>query len=169
MDGPRGNATKTARYFEDYIPGTVFEGGPIVVDEAEIVAFAQRYDPQSFHVDAVAAADSVFGGLIASGWHTVGLTMRLLVEHYLSDASSLGSPGIDELRWLAPVRPGDELRVRVSVLEAKRSRSKPDRGLVRSSIDVRNQRRETVLTMKAMSLIRLRDPGAAVAIAEQSR
>jgi acyl dehydratase len=147
-----------ARYFEDYTPGTVFEGGPIVVDEAEIVAFAQRYDPQSFHVDAVAAADSIFGGLIASGWHTVGLAMRLLVAHYLSEASSLGSPGIDELRWWKPVRPADELRVRVSVVEARRSRSKPDRGLVRSLIVVTNQRSEEVLTMQAMNLMRLRDP-----------
>jgi acyl dehydratase len=155
------NVAQVPRYFEDYVPGTVFEGGPIVVDEAEIVAFARRYDPQSFHVDAVAAANSVFGGLIASGWHTVGLTMRLLVEHYLSEASSLGSPGIDELRWRKPVRPGDELRVRARVFEAKRSRSKPDRGLVRSSIDVSNQRGEPVLTMKAMNLILLRNPGAA--------
>jgi acyl dehydratase len=155
------NVAQAARYFEDYVPGTVFEGGPIVVDDAEIVAFARRYDPQSFHVDAMAAANSVFRGLIASGWHTVGLTMRLLVEHYLSEASSLGSPGIDELRWLKPVRPADELRVCVTVLEATRSRSKPDRGLVRSSIDVSNQRGESVLTMKAMNLMLLRDPGAA--------
>jgi acyl dehydratase len=158
-----------ALHFEDYVPGTVFEGGPIVVDESEIVAFARRYDPQSFHVDAVAAAGGPFGGLIASGWHTVALTMRLLVENYLSEVSSLGSPGIDELRWLRPVRPADELCVRVSILEATRSRSKPDRGLVRSSIEVRNQRGELVLTMKAMNLMLLRAPGAAAAAAEQAR
>jgi acyl dehydratase len=163
------NVARAARYFEDYVPGTVFEGGPIVVDAAEIVAFARRYDPQSFHVDAAAAADSIFGGLIASGWHTVGLTMRLLVEHYLSEASSLGSPGIDELRWLKPVRPADELRVRVSILEARRSHSKPDRGLVRAAIDVSNQRGEQVLSMKAMNLMRLRDPGAADATPGQAR
>jgi acyl dehydratase len=159
----------TVLYFEDYVPGTVFEGGPIVVDESEIVAFARRYDPQSFHVDAVAAAGGAFGGLIASGWHTAALTMRLLVESYLSDVSSLGSPGIDELRWLRPVRPADELCVRVSILEATRSRSKPDRGLVRSLIEVSNQRRELVLTMKAMNLVLLRAPGAAVATAGPMR
>ena len=91
--------------------------------------------------------------------------MRLLVEHYLSDASSLGSPGIDELRWLKPVRPGDALRVRASVLEARRSRSKPDRGLVRTAIDVTNQHGEPVLKMTAMNLIRLRGPGPAEATA----
>lgn len=145
------------RYFEDYIPGAVFEAGPIVVDEAEIVAFARRYDPQPFHVDPAAAARSTFGGLIASGWHTIALTMRMLVEGYFSEASSLGSPGVDEIRWLRPVRPGDELRVRVRVLEAQRSRGKPDRGVIRASIETRNGRDEPVLTMTAMNLMLLRD------------
>jgi len=103
------------------------------------------------------------GGLIASGWHTAALTMRLLVENYLSEESSLGSPGIDELRWIKPVRPGDALSVRVMVDDARRSRSRPDRGLVRSSIEVRNQSGETVMTFKAMSLIGLRNPGAGAA------
>ncbi len=148
------------RHFEDYVPGAVFEAGPIVVDEAEIIDFARRYDPQPFHVDPELAARSTFGGLIASGWHTIALTMRMLVESYFSAASSLGSPGIDEIRWLRPVRPGDALRVRVRVLEAKRSRSKPDRGMVRASIETRNGRDEPVLTMIAMNLILLRDPSA---------
>jgi acyl dehydratase len=156
------------RYFEDYVPGSRFDGGPIVVDESEVIAFARRYDPQSFHVDAAAAAGSAFGGLIASGWHTIAMTMRVLVERYLSEASSLGSPGIDELRWLKPVRPGDELSVRVTVLETKRSRGKPDRGLVRSSIEVGNQRGEQVLSMIAMNLVRLRNPGAGEATAERA-
>ncbi len=146
------------RYFEDYVPGAVFDGGPIVVDESEIITFARRYDPQPFHIDAAAAARSAFGGLIASGWHTIALTMRMLVEDYFSEASSLGSPGVDEIRWLRPVRPGDELRVRVRVLEAKRSGSKPDRGLVRAAIETRNGRDEPVLTMTAMNLMLLRDP-----------
>ena len=160
MDHARGNVAMAALHFEDYIPGTVFECGSIVVHEADIIAFARRYDPQPFHTDPAAAARSAFGGLIASGWHTAALTMRLLVGRYLSEASSLGSPGIDELRWLKPVRPADELSIRVSVLEARRSRSKPDRGLVRSSIQVSNQRNEPVMTMIAMNLVLLRDPGA---------
>jgi len=145
-----------ARYFEDYAVGAIFECGTVVVDETEIIAFASRYDPQPFHIDPVAAAHGPYGGLIASGWHTIALTMRRLVEQYLSEASSLGSPGIDEVRWLKPVRPGDELRVRVVVLDARPSRSKPDRGLIRAAIEVGNQRDEPVLTMVAINLMLLR-------------
>jgi acyl dehydratase len=145
------------RWFEDYRPGLVLQFGAVAVDEAEVVEFARRYDPQPFHVDAGAAAAGAYGGLIASGWHTGSLMMRLLVEHYLSPASSLGSPGLDELRWLAPVRPGDVLSVRVTILETRRSRSKPDRGLVRSRIEVLNQRGEVVMSMLALNLTRCRD------------
>lgn len=157
------DAPRRARYFEDYPPGTEFSCGPIDISADDIVAFAQRYDPQPFHIDPLAAGASMFGGLIASGWHTVALTMRLLVENYLSPESSLGSPGIDELRWLKPVRPGDALSVRVVVEEARRSRSKPDRGLVISSIETRNQHGERVMSMKAMNLVLLRIEGAASA------
>jgi acyl dehydratase len=146
------------RYFEDYATGSVFECGPIQVEEAEIIAFARRYDPQSFHTDPAAAAHSVFGGLIASGWHTAAMAMRQLVEQYLSSVASLGSPGIDELRWILPVRPADVLRVRVTVLEAKRSRSKPDRGIVRSLIEVSNQRGDLVMSLKAINLLLCREP-----------
>jgi acyl dehydratase len=99
-----------------------------------------------------------FGGLIASGWHTASLMMRLLADHYLSKVASLGSPGVDELRWTQPVRPGDALSIRVTVLDAKRSRSKPDRGIVQTSIEVLNQRGEIVATMKAINLLRCRSP-----------
>lgn len=119
-----------ARYFEDYLTGAVHEFGSIAVDEAEVVAFGRRYDPQPFHTDPDAAKTSMFGGLIASGWQTAGLMMRLVVEHYLSHVASLGSPGVDEVRWPQPVRPGDTLRVRATVLDARRSHSKPDRGIV---------------------------------------
>src|SRR5436309_475341 len=128
------------RYFEDYQAGISDEFGRITVEEEEVIAFGHRFDPQPFHTDPAAAEQSVFGGLIASGWHTASLMMRLLVEHYLSPSASLGSPGIDELRWLKPVRPGDVLSVRVTVLDATRSRSKPDRGIVRSQVEVLNQR-----------------------------
>jgi acyl dehydratase len=144
------------RYFEDYVPGTVFEYGEIRVDEAEIVEFARRFDPQYMHVDPAAAAAGRFGGLIASGWHTAAMMMRLVVDNFLPGRASLASPGIDELRWLQPVRPGDVLRVRVSVLEATRSRSKPDRGIVRTLIEVLNQRGELVMSMKPMNIIACR-------------
>ena len=112
------------RYFEDYVPGAVYEFGSIDVSEAEIIEFALRFDPQDMHLDPDAAARGPFGGLIASGWHTAAMMMRLFCDHFLSKAASLASPGIDELRWLRPVRPGDVLRIRVSVLEGTRSRSR---------------------------------------------
>jgi len=126
------------------------------VDETEVVDFGRRFDPQPFHVDAGAAAAGPFGGLIASGWHTCALMMRLFAQEFLSPASSLASPGVDELRWILPVRPGDELVLRTTVEEARSSRSKPDRGLVRTRIELINQADEVVLRMVAMNLIRRR-------------
>jgi acyl dehydratase len=148
------------RWFEDYVPGTSAEFGGVTVTEDDILTFARQYDPQPFHTDPEAAARTAYGGLIASGWHTVAVTMRVLVDHYLSRVASLGSPGIDELRWTRPVRPGDHLRVRVTVLEARPSRSKPDRGLVRSHIEVLNHHDEVVMTLTAMNLLRRRTPEA---------
>ncbi|GHF48815.1 acyl dehydratase [Amycolatopsis bartoniae] len=144
------------RYFEDYVPGSTHEFGAVKVTEQEIVEFATRYDPQPFHVDAEAAAQSPFGGLIASGWHTASMMMRLLADNYLSPVSSLGSPGIDELRWPRPVRPDDELRLRVTVVEARPSKSKPDRGLVRTRIELLNQDDELVFSALALNLVRRR-------------
>lgn len=148
------------RYFQDYVPGSAEEFGPVSITEDEMLGFARRYDPQPFHADPAAARNGPFGGLIASGWHTAALTMRVLVDNYLSPASSLGSPGIDELRWVRPVRPGDSLRVRAMVLEARRSRSKPDRGLIRSRFEVVNQDGEIVMTLTAMNLMRCREAAA---------
>ena len=145
------------RYFEDYVAGSVHEFGPIVVEEAEVIAFAQRFDPQPFHIDPEAAAQTMFKGLIASGWHTGGMTMRLCVDHYLSKVASLGSPGIEELRWLKPVRPGDALSVGVTILEAKRSRSKPDRGVISSFIETLNQHGEVVMSLKAANFMLCRE------------
>ncbi len=144
------------RYFEDYTVGLAYEYGAVAVEEAEAIAFARAFDPQPIHVDPVAAAHGPFGGLIASGWHTTALMMRLFVANYLSSVASLASPGVDELRWLKPVRPGDTLRIRVTVTEARRSQSKPDRGMVRTLIEVINQRGEIVSTLKAMNLLRCR-------------
>ena len=145
------------RYFEDYVPGSVFEYGTVTVNQADVIEFAQRCDPQPFHIDPAAAARGPFGGLIASGWHTASLVMRLVVDHYLSSVAGLGSPGVEELRWTRPVRPGDSLRVRVSVLDARRSRSKPDRGIVRSHIEVLNQAGDVVMSLKALNILRCRE------------
>lgn len=147
---------RDARHFEDYPAGMVVECGPIGVDEAGIIAFGRQFDPQPFHVDARGAATGPFGGVIASGWHTASLMMRLLVDHFLPGAAGLASPGIDELRWLAPVRPGDRLSLRITVTEARRSRSKPDRGLVQTYNELVNQDGAPVLTVKAMTLMRCR-------------
>lgn len=144
------------RWFEDYVVGSTGEFGPVEVDETELVEFGRRYDPQPFHVDAQAAAAGPFGGLITSGWQTCALMMRLLAQDYLSPASSLGSPGIDELRWLRPVRPGDQLLLHTTVEEARLSRSKPDRGLLRTRVELTNQTGETVLSMTALNLVRCR-------------
>ncbi|HEX4173068.1 MAG TPA: MaoC family dehydratase [Acetobacteraceae bacterium] len=139
------------RYFEDYRVGMVDEFGEIRVSAEEIVAFARRYDPQPMHVGP--------GEVIASGWHTAAMVMRLFVEHYLSKVATLPSPGIDELRWTRPVRPGDTLRVRVSVTETRLSHSKPDRGIVRSLVEVLNQAGDVVMTFRPMNLMRCRNSG----------
>ncbi len=145
--------SRTHCFFEDYVVGDVFEYGSIALSEQDIVEFARRYDPQYLHVDPEAARRGPFGGLIASGWHTNAVIMRLFVDNYLPGAASLASPGIDELRWLRPVRPGDVLRIRVRVVEARASKTKPDRGLVRSSIEALNQRDEIVATMLGTNFI----------------
>jgi acyl dehydratase len=135
------------RYFEDFEPGEVMELGSHAVTEQEIVEFARRWDPQPFHVDPEAAKESVFGGLIASGWHTGAMWMRLYVDSLLDAASSMGSPGVEELRWLAPVRPGDVLAGRLTVLETTPSERRPDRGTVRIRGEMVNQDGVTVLSM----------------------
>jgi acyl dehydratase len=144
------------RYFEDYVSGTTFEYGEISLSADEIIEFARRFDPQPIHIDPEAAARGPFAGLIASGWHTASVMMRLLADHYISHVASMASPGVDEIRWLIPVRPGDTLSIRVTVLETKRSRSKPDRGTVRSLVEVMNQNREVVMSLKPLSIVRCR-------------
>ncbi len=147
------------RYFEDYVEGEVHSFGSIDVEQDEIVAFAKYYDPQSLHTDPEAAKSGPFHGLIASGWQTCGLMMRLYVEHYLTHAASLASPGLDELRWLKPVRPGDRLSVRVTVLKAAASKSRPDRGAVTSFVEVFNQANELVMSLKVVNIIGRRPQG----------
>jgi len=139
-------------YLEDFAPGQVRESRPRTLTKNEIVAFARDYDPQPFHIDEAAGQRSVFGGLIASGWQTVGIMMRLMWDTFLEDTVSLGSPGCDEIRWLMPVRPGDTLRARFTVTEVAPSRSKPDRGIVRTFAEVLNQRGEIVMTVRGLGM-----------------
>lgn len=141
------------KYFEDYEPGSVHDLGSVSVSAAEIMDFARTYDPQPMHTDPEAAQDGPFGGLIASGWQTCVLTMQRFVPGYLSPVSSLGSPGIDKLRFTVPVRPGDMLSVRATVLSARPSASKPDRGIVRTKLETRNGGGAVVLSMVLVNLI----------------
>ncbi|GAA3816279.1 MULTISPECIES: MaoC family dehydratase [Amycolatopsis] len=141
------------RFFEDYEPGAVYEYGHLSVTEKEILDFATQFDPQPIHTRPEWANTGPFGGLIASGWHTTGLMMRLFADHYLSRNASLASPGVDELRWPAPVRPGDSLRLRATVVSARASRSKPDRGLVHTRGELLNQDDQVVLSLVAMNLV----------------
>lgn len=150
-------ADNPVRYFEDYTPGLTVDCGTFTLSEEEIISFAKEYDPQPFHVDPAAAAAGPVGGLIASGWHTTSMMMRLLVEKFISGTTGLGAAGIDEIRWPRPVRPGDTLRVRAEVTDARRSRSKPDRGIVTSFMEITNQHGETVMTMKATNFFLTRE------------
>lgn len=148
------------RYWEDFTVGETTELGTVDVTREEIVEFAQRYDPQPFHVDDAAADDGPYGGLIASGWHTASLFMGLFVRTILLDAASMGSPGVEELRWTAPVRPGDRLTGRVTVTASEPSSKRPDRGTVFTTSEVLNQDGAVVMTMKARGFFGRRDPAS---------
>lgn len=144
------------RWFEDYAVGEMFEFGDRLVTEADIVDFAGRYDPQAFHTDAEAAAQSSFGGLVASGWMTAALLMREMCDHFIPPLSAMGSPGVDELRWLWPVRPGDRLRVRVTIADVRASQSKTDRGVITLNQQVINQAGEVVMRLSGQAILRRR-------------
>ncbi len=151
------------RYFDDFTVGQVNEFPPRPVSEAEIVAFAREYDPQPFHIDREAAARTPYGGIIASGWHTIGMTMRLMVDHLISASASMGSPGVERLRWIKPVRPGDVLTLRGTIVETKASSSKPDRGVVVTEYELRNQDGDVVMTMRGKGMYGRRQPSTAKA------
>jgi acyl dehydratase len=146
------------RYFEDFPVGLTVDLGSHEFTAEDIIAFARQYDPQTMHTDPEQARSSIYGGLIASGWHTVVAYMRLLVDAVMGDSESLGSPGVENLRWLKPVRPGDTLRARFTVLEANESRSRPDRGIVRSRGEMLNQRDEVVMQVEAVNFFGRRSP-----------
>lgn len=141
------------RCFDDFVAGDVIDLGEIELSQDNIIAFAEAYDPQPFHTDPAAATTSIYGGLIASGWQTACLFMRLLATNLLNDSLSLGSGGLDDLRWLAPVRPGDRLTASIEIKKTRASRSKPDRGIVTWRGSMCNQDGIEVMTMDATFMI----------------
>lgn len=145
--------------FADFHAGQVIEAGPYVLTEAELLQFARAYDPQWFHTDAEAAAESPFGGLIASGWHTCSIAMRLVVEAALAGSESFASPGLEHVRWPNPVRPGDALRLVADVIEVRRSEKRPTLGILRWRWRLFNQRALVVLDTEVTSLFKLPAPG----------
>jgi len=151
----------STKFLDDLEPGDKFVTGGITLSESEIIAFALTYDPQPFHLNAVVAAESIYGGLIASGFQVVSLTFRLFIQQGLLVESSMGSPGIDELRWFAPVRPGDTLQAEIEVLTVTPSKSKADRGIARLKYSTFNQRRELVSSYVVNHLLRRRGSPAA--------
>jgi acyl dehydratase len=145
-------------YWEDFPPGRSFAHGPRTLSESEIIEFARQWDPQRFHTDPAAASETPFGGLVASGWHTGCVMMRMMCEAYLNESSCIGSPGIEEWRFALPVRPGDELRYRGTVIEARPSASRADRGIVKWRWELLNQRNEVAVLMVGTQFF-LRRPG----------
>ena len=148
--------SKAPRYWDDYEIGQKFDLGSTSFTDDEIVDFARQYDPQSFHVDAAAAGQSMFGGLIASGWHVTAKLMRLFVDNYVDQRTALGSPGVDEVRWLKPVRPGDTLTVWVECAGKVPSKSRPEMGVVHEHWHATNQKGELVMTLKGVNMVRRR-------------
>lgn len=150
------------RYFwEDLSPGLTMEFGPVAVTAEAIIDFARQFDPQPFHLSEEAGRASLFGGLSASGWHTAAMTMKLMCDGFILDSASLGSPGLESLKWSKPVLAGDELRARMLVLETRPMNSKPHVGLVRSRWETINQRGEVVMTIESWAMYRRRVVGGA--------
>ncbi len=146
------SAEPTQRYFEDFVVGQEIDLGERTVSEEEIIAFAREFDPQPFHVDRAAAGASIYGGVIASGWHTCSMMMRMVVDGLMGNASSMGSPGLEGVRWLKPLRAGDTLKVRYITTQVKASHSKPDRGVVWSTWVASNQHGEEICTIEGMGM-----------------
>jgi len=153
-------------YWEDLLPGSVRDLGTVTVTAEEIKEFAAQYDPQPFHVDEAAGRHSIFGNLCASGWHTCALAMKLTVENFLNESSSMGSPGLENLRWLKPVYPGDTLRLQYTITESRPLRKRTDTGLIRADWDLFNQNGERVLHMEGYGMFRRRSPATPEEIAQ---
>ncbi|MES3021132.1 MAG: MaoC family dehydratase [Pseudomonadota bacterium] len=148
--------SQTDWYFEDFVVGQQIDLGQRLVSEDEIIAFATQFDPQPFHIDRAAAEGSIFGGVIASGWHTCSMMMRMVVDGFMGSSSSMGSPGVDAVRWLLPVRAGDTLSVAYHTTAVKASASRPDRGVVWSRWAASNQHGELVCTIEGMGMFKRR-------------
>lgn len=146
------------RTFEDFTPGDIISLGEYQLTEAEMIAFAERYDPQFFHTDPAAAADSPYGGIIGSGWHTAAIFQRMQCDSFMLDSSCVGSPGVDEIRWLKPVRAGDRLHGTNKVEAVKPSNSKPDRGVVFSQVEIYNQDDMLVMTLRTRAIYMKKAP-----------
>ncbi len=146
-------------FWEDFVPDVRELMGEVTVDLEEVVAFAKRYDPQPFHVDVQKAEKSIYGGIIASGWHTCSMVMRLMCDSYLVNSSSLGSPGIEEVKWRSPVYPGDVLSAFRTVVETRASASKPDRGIVKTLWEVENEKGQLVMSMIGINFFLRREAG----------
>ena len=145
-------------HWEDFAAGQVRDLGTVTPTREETIAFASQFDPQPFHLDDEAAKASVFGALSASGWHTCAMAMRLMVTNFLHETSSLGSPGLDSLKWLKPVYPGDTLSLRHTITEKRVMAKRPDVGLVRTTWEMFNQHGDAVLRMEGYGMFRLRQP-----------
>ena len=150
----------SAMWFDDFRPGQVWETAGATITEPQILDFAMQWDPQPFHLDVEAAAGTSFRGLIASGWQTALIGFRLMLALGIFDRCSMGSPGLESLKWLKPVRPGDTLRGRLEVVETRPSRSKPDRGSMVADYAVSNQRGETVMTWRCVHILARRPEAA---------
>lgn len=153
-------------YWEDLKPGTARELGSVSVTAEEIKEFAEQFDPQPFHLDELAGRRSIFGNLCASGWHTCALAMKLTVENFLNESSSMGSPGLESLRWLKPVYPGDTLTLKHSITESRGMRKRRDTGIVRSVWEMFNQNGEKVMQMEGYGMFRRRNPASDSEIAQ---
>jgi len=149
------------RYFEDFAVGEVIECGSRTVSAAEIRSFAEQFDPQPFHLDEEAARRGMFGGIVASGWHSVCICMRLTVDAILNDSANMGSPGVDKVRFLRPLFPGDTVAARLQVVESVPSRSKPDRGRLTFRFELTNQKGETIMDFQGMTIFGRRPVAAA--------
>lgn len=151
------------QYWEDFVAGRVTEYGPRRITREEIVGFAAEFDPQPMHLDEEAARATMLGGLSASGWHACCILMRMSADGFVLNSSSMGAPGVDEVRWLAPIRPGDQLTLRVTVLETRASQSRPDMGFVRCRFDLHNGAAEPVMNLTTSLMMGRRDGGKSAA------